>query len=295
MGRTVAYLDCFSGASGDMLLGAMLDAGFELSVLHSGFASIGIDARVVTASKFAQHGIAGTRLEVHDPDSVQPARTLPIIRQLLATSGLPAVVIENSLRIFTMIAEAEGAIHSLPPDEVHFHELSGLDSLVDVVGFSLSLHEMGIEAVYASPLPLGRGSVTTAHGILPLPAPATLALLAQVQAPTIPSSAQAELVTPTGAGILAALAEFRQPAMAIRRVGYGFGQKEFAWANIVRVWIGQELDLSPARHGEIAQHHHHHAGEDNTSLHEHMHPHPHDEHTHVHEHSTPDHAHEKNP
>ncbi|MHB9034121.1 MAG: nickel pincer cofactor biosynthesis protein LarC [Anaerolineae bacterium] len=276
MGRQVAYFDCFSGASGDMLLGCLLDAGLDLADLQAGLAKIGIAPGVVTAARYAQHGITGTRLEVHDQDAGQPARTLPTIRELLTSSSLDQAIIDDSLRIFTMIAEVEGAIHGLEPDQVHFHELSALDSLVDVVGFNIALHVLGIEAAFSSPLPLGHGSIRTAHGVLPLPAPATLALLARVEAPTIPSSAEAELVTPTGAGILTARAEFRQPAMAIRQIGYGFGMKEFAWANIVRVWLGHELDLPGARHGEVAPHHHHEADE--------AHSHEHQPHAHGHEH-----------
>jgi len=278
MGRKVAYCDCFSGASGDMLLGALLDSGFELTILQTGLAALGIDPTMISASKYMQHGISGTRLVVHDPVDSQPARTLPAIRELLLASGLPQEISESSLRIFTRIAEVEGRIHGLPPDEVHFHELSALDSLVDIVGFNLALRELGIEAIFSSPLPLGHGSIMTAHGVLPVPAPATLALLADVQAPTIPSPAHAELVTPTGAGILTTLAEFRQPAMTIQRVGYGLGMKEFAWANFMRVWIGQELDLPSARHNEGEPHSHDGEFHTHTSDEEHSH-HP-DEHRH---------------
>jgi pyridinium-3,5-bisthiocarboxylic acid mononucleotide nickel chelatase len=257
MGRTIMYLDCFSGASGDMLLGALVDAGLKPAVLAEGLGKIGIAASSLSFSRQTQQGITGTCLTVHDDDNEHPVRNLPVVRTLLERSDLPQAVIASSLAIFTRIAEVEGAIHGISPEEVHFHELSALDSLVDIVGFNLALAELGIEAVFASPLPLGHGSVQTAHGLLPLPAPATLALLAIAQAPTIPSSANVELVTPTGAAILSSLAEFRQPAMAIQHVGYGLGHKVLPWANIVRVWIGRELDLPAAAHGEEPQQHHH--------------------------------------
>lgn len=286
MGRTVAYFDCFSGASGDMLLGALLDAGLELNALQAGLARFGLPMDTISITKAVQHGISGTRLIVHDDQNSQPARNLPAVRDLLQNSQLPADVVEHSLQVFNMIAEVEGAIHGMRPEEVHFHELSAIDSLVDIVGFHIALFELGIEAVFASPLPLGQGSIKTAHGVLPLPAPATLALLARAQAPTIPSPARFELVTPTGAGILAACAEFRQPAMAIQHVGYGLGQKELPWANIIRVWIGHELDLPAARHGEAAEHHH------TQGVHPHVHHHPHgQEHTHDHSHTHGDESH----
>ena len=257
MGRIIAYLDCFSGASGDMLLGALLDAGLERAALEAGLAKIGIAPSSLTIGRQTQQGITGTCLTVLDDQTEHPVRNLPVVRTLLEASDLPKEIITSSLAIFIRIAEVEGAIHGLNPEEVHFHELSAVDSLVDIVGFNIALAELGIEAVFASPLPLGHGSVQTAHGLLPLPAPATLALLAMVQAPTIPSPASVELVTPTGAAILVSLAEFRQPAMAIQRVGYGLGHKALPWANIVRVWIGNELDLPAAAHGAVTQHHYH--------------------------------------
>ncbi|NLV74355.1 MAG: LarC family nickel insertion protein [Chloroflexi bacterium] len=285
MGQTVVFFDCFSGASGDMLLSALLDAGFELKALHEGIGSLGLSSDLVTSERAIQHGITATTLTVHDPHDSQPARSLPAVRRLLAASGLSERVTGQSLAVFTAIAEVEGAIHGLAPDEVHFHELSAVDSLVDIVGFALALEALGIEKVYASPLPLGLGMIHIAHGMMPLPAAATLALLARAQAPTIPSSAQIELVTPTGAGLLGSLAEFRQPAMRIQKVGYGMGKKELPWANVVRVWIGEELDLPPARHTPVssAHTHSHTSGSDHIHAHDHDHAHGH-AHTHAHDH-----------
>ncbi|MHB1354809.1 MAG: nickel pincer cofactor biosynthesis protein LarC [Anaerolineae bacterium] len=257
MGRTIAYFDCFSGASGDMLLGALLDAGLERAALEAGLAKIGIAPSSLVIDRQTQHGITGTSLTVLDDHTDHPVRNLPVVRTLIEASDLPKEIIAPSLAIFTRIAEVEGAVHGLGTEEVHFHELSAIDSLVDIVGFNIALVELGIEAVFSSPLPLGHGSVKTSHGLLPLPAPATLALLAKAQAPTIPSPASFELVTPTGAAILTSLAEFRQPSMAIHHVGYGLGHKALPWANIVRVWIGHELDLPAAAHGAGAHHHHH--------------------------------------
>lgn len=163
------------------------------------------------------------------------------MERIVGGSRLPERVKTRSLGVLRRLAEAEAAIHGLSMDQVHFHEISGVDTLVDVVGFVCGLERLGIEAVYSSPLPLGGGTIETAHGRLPVPAPATLALLAQVHAPTLPGPVQAELVTPTGAALLAELATFRQPAMTIEAVGYGFGTREFEFPNAVRVWLGEAL------------------------------------------------------
>jgi hypothetical protein len=149
--------------------------------------------------------------------------------------------------VFERIARAEAGIHGTTMEEVHFHEIGAVDSLVDVVGFAAGLARLGIEAVYSSPLPLGTGSVQTEHGRLPAPAPATLALLAAVGAPTVPGQAQTEMVTPTGAALLAEFATFARPAIKLQAVGYGFGSKEFDWPNALRVWLGEQTAVGPAQ------------------------------------------------
>ena len=271
MSRRIAYLDCFSGVSGDMLLGALLDVGLDLAVLTEDLAALGVSGYELAAEKQVRRGIAGTKFDVVVQQESHPARHLGRIRDLLTNSTLPDVVVDPALRTFTRLAEAEAAIHGTTTEEVHFHEVGAVDALVDIVGFCCGLYRLGIEAVYSSALALGGGTVQTAHGLLPVPAPATLALLASANAPVKPSGAFGEMVTPTGAALLATLAEFRQPAMVLQGVGYGFGTKEFPWANAVRVWIGTELDDEPATHLHPHSHSHEHEHEDEHHGHEHEH------------------------
>ena len=189
------------------------------------------------------------------------------------------------------LAEAEARIHGVTLEEVHFHEVGAVDTLVDIVGLVAGLAHLGVGQVYASALPTGRGSIQTQHGRLPVPAPATLALLAAVGAPLTPNAIEVELVTPTGAAILAELAEFAQPAMRIRQVGYGLGSKDLPWANALRVWIGESLPMAAAPHAQE-----HKDGETHEHEHEHDHghepPHVHNDHEHTHDHEHP-HKHEQ--
>ncbi len=168
---------------------------------------------------------------------------------MIVASDLSPQVKTNSLAIFRRLAEAEGKIHGEPPDQVRFHEVGAVDLILDIVGAAIGLEALGIERLYASALPLGSGKVKTQHGLLPLPAPATLELLRRAQVPVIPSPAEKELVTPTGAAILATLATFEQPAMRITAIGTGAGQRELAWPNILRLIVG-ETNASSA-HGEL--------------------------------------------
>jgi uncharacterized protein (TIGR00299 family) protein len=252
----VAYFDCFSGASGDMLLGSLLDAGLALSDLEAGLARLKIGGYRLSAEHVARHGLTGTQLRVQPElrpategecmeGPARPARNLPAVEAILEGSDLPGEVTLRSLAVFRRIARAEAKIHGTTLETVHFHEISAVDSLVDIVGFAYALAHMDIAAVYSSPLVLGGGTVETEHGRLPAPAPATLTLLAEVGAPTLPGPtsmalpAGAELVTPTGAALLTEYALFQRPAMSIQAVGYGFGSREYDWPNAVRVWIGE--------------------------------------------------------
>lgn len=239
MSKRIAYLDCFSGAAGDMLLAALLDAGLPLDDLKADLAKMPLEGYEIKVEPARQHGITGSRFDVVDLARDHPARNLSLIRDILAKTDLPEPVIANSLRVFTRLGIAEARVHGVELDEVHFHEVGAVDTLVDIVGFCAALHRLEIAAVYASPLPLGSGTVRTQHGVLPVPAPATLALLADVGAPVLASEVRGELVTPTGAALLTTLATFERPAMRVRQVGYGFGVKEFPWPNMVRVWIGE--------------------------------------------------------
>ena len=240
---TVLYLDLFSGASGDMLLGALLDAGLPLEALQAELEKMDLSGYELVAERQVRHGLSGTRLLVRDVAQAHPARHVPDIRRLLQNSALSSRVQEASMAVFARLARVEARIHGVAVDEVHFHEIGAVDSLVDVVGFAAGLEQLQVERVFSSPVPLGSGTIETEHGLLPVPAPATLALLAEVGAPTRPHPAQTEIVTPTAAALLAEWATFELPPMRVRAIGYGFGQKEFPWVNAVRVWLGEEAPL----------------------------------------------------
>lgn len=275
MKERIAYVDAFSGASGDMLLGAMLHAGLDLDELKGALSGLGVSGYELSVERQVRHGITGIKFTVIDPGGERPARNLSSIRKIVEGSGLPDAVTERSLAVFEAIARAEAEIHGTTVDEVHFHEIGAVDSLVDVVGFCWGLEALGVGALYASPLPLGSGTIRTEHGLLPVPAPATLALLAARRVPTVPSEARVELVTPTGAALLAELARFERPAIAVERVGYGFGTRELPWANVLRLWVGRAVDTAwqPAGHAGAGTagvgHGHHHD-------HHHGHAHGHD-------------------
>ena len=251
-GERVAYFDCFAGASGDMLLGALVDAGLELDALKEALAALELEGYELEAEHKHSHGLTGTRLHVRDTGRSQPARHLHDIRHLIEKSSLSERVKKRSIAVIERLGRAEAQVHGVPLEEVHFHEIGAVDTIVDVVGFVAGLELLRIAQVYASPLPLGSGAIKTAHGRLPAPAPATLALIASVGAPTVPHPAQTEIVTPTGAALLTQLAVFERPAMRVRRVGYGFGSKEFPWANGLRVWIG-ERDSAPWDHDQVVE------------------------------------------
>ncbi|HEY9077944.1 MAG TPA: nickel pincer cofactor biosynthesis protein LarC [Anaerolineaceae bacterium] len=300
----VAYCECNSGISGDMFLGALLDAGLPQSVLVSELDKLQISSEykieVYPVMKQALRALSfNVRLtsqaeHVHQPHKHHEEhdqehhhehahenehdhehqhehehhhehvheheddhdhehhsnhahshqRNFQDIRQLIGNSGLSQKVKNTSLAIFQTLAEAEGRVHGVPADSVHFHEVGAVDSILDIVGTAVGLEYLGIEQLFASALPMGSGKVQTQHGVLPLPAPATLEILARVGAPVIPSQAQVELVTPTGAAILATLAKFEQPSMRLRGVGIGAGQRDLPWANVLRIILG-EVDSAP--------------------------------------------------
>jgi uncharacterized protein (TIGR00299 family) protein len=244
MPQLIAYLDCHSGISGDMFLGAMLDldAGFTLDSLKSELAALPLHGYQLKLESFQDKGIHGSRFEVilSEQDATAPqTRHFSDIVALLNASTLSPAVRKNALAIFQRLAEAEATIHGTGIEEVHFHEVGAIDAIVDIIGAAIAIETLGIKQLYASPLPLSSGHVKTAHAVLPVPAPATLEILRRVAAPWIPSAAEGEMVTPTGAAILATLAQFQTPTISIERVGYGFGQKQFPWPNCLRLCLGR--------------------------------------------------------
>ena len=239
MVATIAYLDCFSGISGDMLLGAFLGAGLPLDTLKDGLAGLHLTGYQLSLEPFQDKGIQGMRFDVSLSEEEQPTRHLSNIVALLSGSALSPRTRNMALAVFQCLAEAEAAVHGTTVEAVHFHEVGAVDSIIDICGAAIAIEALGITQLYASPLPLSHGEVKTAHGVLPVPAPATLEILRRVGAPWRPSTAQGELVTPTGAAILATLARFETPAIAISQVGYGFGRKQFDWPNCLRLCLGE--------------------------------------------------------
>ena len=250
----VAYFDCFHGAAGDMLLAALLDAGLSFADLEMVLAGLDLTGYTLRHERVTSHGVTGSRCHC-TVAAGQPPRNWAQIRALLTAAPLPGPSRAWALGTFERLARAEATIHGVPVEQVHFHEVGAVDSIVDTVGVCVGLALLGVEQVYASALPLGRGWVVTQHGPLPVPAPATLALLAEVSAPTLPAplDSDGELVTPTAAALLATLATFRQPPMTLAQVGYGFGQKTFPRLNGLRVWLGNTTTVPSD------DHHHHHA------------------------------------
>ena len=234
----IIYFDCFSGISGDMILGALCDAGLDVAELRALLQTLQVPGWSIDAVRETRGWLTGTRMHVHAPEQTTH-RHLHDVTAIITQSGLPAAVKATALRIFANLADAEAHIHGVRADEVHFHEVGALDAIVDIVGIAAGLHLLGITQVYASPLPLGSGWVKAAHGDIPVPAPATLHLLTQAQALIVPDDAGFELVTPTGAAVLATLATFKRPALALQQVGYGFGKKITPRPNALRVWLGE--------------------------------------------------------
>jgi hypothetical protein len=244
---TVAYLDCVGGLAGDMLLAALLDAGADLEALRRVPAALGIEGVEIDVERVERQGIGALHVRIDSPHDHEH-RHYAEIRERVQEADLPERARARSLEAFRRLAEVEGGIHAVPPDDVHFHELGSLDTLIDVCGAFVLMDELGIERVVSSPLPFARGFVTAAHGVLPLPAPATLALLEGAQ--LVGVETDAELVTPTGAAVLAtAVDEWGLlPSITLEAVGYGAGTKDFAdRPNVVRVVLGAESSRPTGR------------------------------------------------
>lgn len=234
----VAYFDCFAGVSGDMIAGALLDLGLPLALLEERLARVGIDGYGVSASRTQKNHIGATKFDV-TVTAPETARTFNEVRDLIETSGLPGAAKLDTLAIFKRIAEAEAKVHSVTLDEVHFHEVGATDAIIDVIAAVTGLDYLGIEKVYASPIATGTGTVITAHGTLPVPAPATLEILTGV--PIYGTQIRAELATPTGAAILAHYATFvtEMPVMRPEKTGYGAGTRDLEIPNVLRVIVGE--------------------------------------------------------
>jgi uncharacterized protein (TIGR00299 family) protein len=235
----VLYLDTFAGISGDMTVGALLALGLPLDHLRQALLQLPLSGYSITATPRQVHGITATKFDVHVAAAGQTHRSFGDIRRMLEGSGLEPTARQRAVDIFTKLAEAEGRIHAVQPDQVEFHEIGAVDSIVDIVGTSVGMAWLGAERVYVSPLPLGSGTVQSQHGALPVPAPATLELLRGFV--TWPADGESELVTPTGAAIVASLAGPEPvPPLRIQAIGYGAGQRTLKdRPNLLRAIVGE--------------------------------------------------------
>lgn len=276
----ILYLDCFAGISGDMFLGALLDLGLELDVLSAELSKLPLQGYQLQADRVDKLSIQAVQFKVIllepggarladsefievDPtlaagglddlhaqrtEGVHPEahshRSLPEILAVIQDSALSDRVKNQACAIFTRLAEAEGEVHGSPANQVQFHEVGGTDAIVDIVGAAIGLEQLGIESVYASPLPLGSGFIRSAHGLYPVPGPATANLLRGV--PVYTTQASGEMVTPTGAAIITSLAQGfgPMPAMTVEAVGYGAGTRQREFPNVLRGFAGESYPLS---------------------------------------------------
>ena len=238
----IAYLDCASGISGDMTLGALVDAGVPLETIQQGVDSLGLPSCRLVATEVKKKGFRATKVDVeYEPEHAH--RHLHHITDMIDQSTLSGPQQELARRIFTRLGEAEAKVHGTTLEKVHFHEVGAVDSIADIVGGAIGLDVLGVDRIVSSPIPTGTGYVTIAHGRVSIPAPATAELLVGV--PLCDSAVTAELTTPTGAAIVATVVDAfgPLPAMTIESIGYGAGSRDLEeQANLVRLLVGEVDD-----------------------------------------------------
>lgn len=262
------YLDCFSGVSGDMLLGALIDAGVPEGFLRQTLAALPLHGFALTSERVVTHGFAATRATVecagHDhhhgaqTDHIHhPHRGLAEIRDLLHEAAIDPPIRDRSIAVFTRLAEAEAAAHGTTVEQIHFHEVGAVDAIVDIVGTVAGFAYLKIDRLVCSPLPMGRGWISCAHGEIPLPGPAVCRLLEQ--APIYGENIEQELVTPTGAALVCELAQDfgPMPPMRLSRTGYGAGamERRDGRPNLLRLLIGQSAKVAEAQRVEVIETH----------------------------------------
>ncbi len=236
----IAYFDCFSGISGDMIVGALLDAGLKIETLEKELKKLGLTGYQLEVNKVVKKGISATKFKVKIKEEGVERRFKDILT-ILEKSKLDEEIKKETQKIFFNIAQAESKIHQEDIDRIHFHEIGGLDSIIDITSAVIGIKTLGIEEIHSSALPLGKGFVECSHGIIPVPAPATLELLKNI--PTYSGGIESEMITPTGAAIISTLAKSfgERPLMKIEWIGYGAGEKEFRIPNLLRVSIGEKI------------------------------------------------------
>jgi uncharacterized protein (TIGR00299 family) protein len=244
------HFDCFSGISGDMTLGALIDAGADANAVRAGLDSLGLPIRLEVA-RVRKGGFAATQVFIHAPEQ-EEHRFLPDVEEILSRGTLTQTQRALALRIFRRLAEAESTVHGMPLERVHFHEVGALDSIADIAGVAIALDTLGIQHFTSRSVPTGSGSVKCAHGIMPIPTPGTAELLKG--APLAPSAIKAELTTPTGAAILAATVKewTETPVMTVQSIGHGAGMKDFLdQPNLLRVFVGEAVQTHAAQSDQV--------------------------------------------
>jgi len=239
----IGWLDCAAGASGDMLLGAVVDAGVPLATLQAAVDAVGVEQITLTAEEVTRHGLGAVLVHVDAPHTTV-TRTWPNIRDLLERAALDERVRARALDVFSRLAAAEARAHRIAAEQVHFHEVGALDAIADVVGVCAGLHALGVTGFTAGQVTLGNGMARTEHGAIPIPAPAVLELLSEVDAPVWSGPAPYEMCTPTGAALLASHVSGwgSMPAMTVRRVGAGAGRRDIEQLpNLIRLVLGEPV------------------------------------------------------
>ena len=304
----ILYFDCFSGISGDMTVASLVDAGADQDYIVQELKKLKVEPFELTWERVMKNGVSALKMRVvTDPKHASHHhRHYSDIVRMIRESGFNENVVKMSLAIFAKIGAAEAKIHNVPLEKVHFHEVGAIDSIADVIGTALAIDSLQADRIVCSPVPLGSGSVVCDHGVYPVPAPATLEMMKGL--PVAPSSQTVELTTPTGAGIVAALADAFHPglpSMVVRSIGYGAGTRDLPdRPNVLRTVLGEteseallwpplQMPLESELHGHPHDHHHEHRHEHrghrhgHENGHHHGHHHEHD-HGHHHEH---DHGH----
>lgn len=254
MAVTHLHFDCFSGVSGDMVLGALVDAGLPLKDLVRGLKTVPAKGYALRARPVTRGGLNATKVDVIVRSGFRSPVPLARIHRIIASSRVPSSVKDRSRDVFERLARAEGAAHRVSPSQVHFHEVGVVDSIVDVVGAVLGCHLLGVARVTASPVNLGRGVVGSAHGTLPVPGPAVAVLARGV--PVYSAGPARELTTPTGLALLTALAQEFGPLPLMRPTALGYGAGEAdpeAWPNVLRVFLGEPMPSSSGDQDTVAQ------------------------------------------
>jgi len=237
----IAYVDCFSGISGDMVLGALVDLGVDIVYLRKELDKLGISGYTISAKKVEKNHICGTKVDI-DAKEGHKHRGLRDINGIIDKSALDKDVKDLSKKIFLRLGEAESRVHNTDIEKIHFHEVGALDAIIDIVGIAIGLKKINVDKIYCSKLHVGSGFVRCAHGIMPVPAPATIELLKGF--PAYSTDVKGELVTPTGAAVITSIArDFGgMPQMRVDKIGYGAGKSDFEHPNLLRIVIGERAD-----------------------------------------------------